>query len=328
MKYGAANVFEDLYYVDPQSGLRLLIPNTEQKNIKINSHGFRSPEINLTKPDSLIRTVFLGASTTFCAEVSGNDETWPYLVNKKLEDKFPQARFDFINAAVPGYTVQSSLKLLTNKVKNFEPDMIIIYHANNDLAANTRHLAINQGLISSEPINKTSWLAKHSLLWYLIEFNFQIWKKQRNSLSNIKQLDIKSARNEKYISMKFENELLNLVNECKNVSKEVAIVTFSYRVRREQVLDEQLEAAKCAFFYMPYLNLEDLLYGYEKYNMIIKKVAQKTSVSLIEGEMEIPGDNIHFADFIHFTDEGCRLMANRVSNGLFYSEKFKRLIQK
>src|SRR4051794_17475153 len=52
------------FYRDPQTGLRLPVPQSTQGKIRVNSLGFRSPEIPVPKPPGTVRLAFLGSSTT------------------------------------------------------------------------------------------------------------------------------------------------------------------------------------------------------------------------------------------------------------------------
>jgi hypothetical protein len=106
----------------------------------------------------------------------------------------------------------------------------------------------------------------------------------------------------------------------------VVLPTFSYRLRREQSAEQQLEAAESALYYMPYMSVEGLLKGYEAYNQAIREVARDTGALLVDGELEIPGDPLHFNDSVHFTDVGSAAMAGRVSAALLASERFRRLL--
>src|SRR5690242_11836091 len=80
LKYGASAMVEDYYTVDAKLNLRVPIANLSKGRITVNSLGFRGPEITVPKPAGTVRLAFLGASTTWCAEVSGNDKVWPHLV--------------------------------------------------------------------------------------------------------------------------------------------------------------------------------------------------------------------------------------------------------
>ena len=92
IKYGRMKNVDDTLTFDESMGLRMLTPGLVMGNIRVNSLGFRSPELTQPKPPSVIRLAFLGASTTYYAEVSTIDMTWPHLVAQKLLEAFPDAR--------------------------------------------------------------------------------------------------------------------------------------------------------------------------------------------------------------------------------------------
>jgi lysophospholipase L1-like esterase len=79
---------------------------------------------------------------------------------------------------------------------------------------------------------------------------------------------------------------------------------------------------------MPYMTPELLIKSFARYNEIIREVARATGAVLIEGEMEIPGDDTHFNDTVHFKDAGSRVMAARVAKGLLGSPQFQALLKR
>ena len=120
------------------------------------------------------RVAFLGGSTTFCAEVSGDDKTWPYLVVNALKSAYPDRSFDYINAGVPGYTSETSRKRYEAEVVALRPDLVVIYHATNDLISISRGIAKNRGLDSDVLEGNLTWLSDWSMLSYLVEKNLRI----------------------------------------------------------------------------------------------------------------------------------------------------------
>jgi hypothetical protein len=64
------------------------------------------------KPAGTVRIAFLGGSTTFCAEGSSNQATWPHLVWQALQTAHPNVRFDYLNASAPGYATAALLRNL------------------------------------------------------------------------------------------------------------------------------------------------------------------------------------------------------------------------
>jgi lysophospholipase L1-like esterase len=320
-KYGTATSYEGLYRVDDKINLRVLVPGAKIGNITINAAGFRGPEIDVPKPPGRIRLAFLGASTTFCAEVSSNAAVWPNLVVEKLRLRFPEARFDFVNGGVPGYTIRSSILNLRHRIDALDPDYIVIYDATNDLSGEVNKLAIAQGLRNVDD-NRPNWLARHFLLWELVEKNLKVMGAQRDAESEMHRVVLDKA----HLGAEFDKDLRELVELAGRDNRQVAVTTFSTQLRSEQTTEEKKRAAVSALVYMPNMGLNDLLFGYARYNDIIRTVARERGALLIEGENDIPGDPIHFVDTVHFTDAGSRKMAERVFNSLSKDPAFVRLV--
>ena len=176
---------EDTYTLDSASGLRIPIPGGRFGPISINSFGFRGPEISEDKPANRLRIAFLGGSTTYCAEVSSNEMTWPHLVWKALHERWPGLDLDYINAGVPGYSTRALLPALEKRVARFSPDIIVIYEATNDLSANSYEMARDQGVIADRPqVDDFDWLTRNSLLALLVRKNLEIMRLQRLATGN------------------------------------------------------------------------------------------------------------------------------------------------
>lgn len=306
-----------------QDGLRVLRPNVTTRTISINSLGFRGPPLAQPKPPKTLRIAFVGASTTFSAEASGNNMTWPHLVTEAIQDRYPDVSVDYVNAAVPGYTVKSSLINFRRRVAPLHPDVTVIYHATNDLSWETRSLATKQGIYEKHGEKNSDWLSRYSLLWYLVEKNLRIREAKEDALKTVGRLEFSPSE----LGEHFRKALTQLVTEAKKTSELVALATFSTQIRPEQTADQQLSAASSALYYMPFMDPQGLIVAFRQYNQIIAEVAGETGAVLIEGETLIPGDTEHFNDSVHFKDAGSRIMARRVSGALLSTPKFKSLVE-
>jgi lysophospholipase L1-like esterase len=319
LRHGQTGTVNSMLVPDPASGLEVPRPGVHSGKIHINSQGFRSPELTADKPR--LRLAFLGASTTFCAEVSRDEAAWPNLVAEHVKQAHPALSLDFVNAGVPGYVVDTSMENWRHRVAKLKPDVVVIYHATNDLSKDTRALAVQQGLQSAKR-QETSWLADHSMLWFLVEKTWAVKAAQQRAVSDSPRLTEIPPQ----LPQGFQERLVRLVREVQAQGALVALPTFTHRPRRGQSPEEQLKAAESALYYMPYMSLPGLLSGYEAYNQAIRLAAQETGALLIEGEYDIPGDAGHFTDSVHFSDTGSMAMAQRVSQALLGSPQFQSLL--
>ncbi len=305
---------------DPATGLNIPKPGQNTGRIRINREGFRSPEIPRVKPAGTVRLAFLGGSTTFCAEVSSNEATWPALVSRGLRERHPEVEFDYVNAGVPGYGLGSIRRTLERRVSPLGPDIIILYEATNDLAADTRELAARKGLFH-EMTADPSPLAKLSVAWNLIERKMIRQRAEHAAASGvILTYDADS------LAHAFGVRVAGFLRAARKVAPVCAVATFSHKMRHDQSPEVALANSAEALFYSPYNSVAGLLRSYDAYNRAIREAAHATGAVLIDGEDSIPGDNIHFADSVHFTDEGARAMAARVLGTLEEAPEFRRLV--
>jgi lysophospholipase L1-like esterase len=321
-KYGTPATVEDYYTDDPLTGLRVPIANLSKGHISVNSRGFRGPEIAMPKPPGTVRIAFLGASTTWCAEVSGNDSTWPHLVTTSLARALPAVRFDYVNAGVPGFAMHSIRKNLELRVAPLEPDVIVIYEASNDLSREMRELAARAGLIDEARMHELTWPSRYSLLWRLAEKNLRVMAAQRATSDPTRRLSARPAS----LGAEYRRDLTEVMREAQRTAKLVALATVSTQLRHEQTPEQQAQAMSSASFYMPFVTAPLLLDAFERYNDIGRQVAAEAGVVLIDGADEIPGDPAHFTDTVHFTDAGSRAMADRLTRALRGNPAFQAVV--
>lgn len=320
LRYGTTAKSYYRFAQDPATGLRIPEPGYEVGPIRINSLGFRGAEIEQPKPDGRIRLAFLGASTTFCAEASALEATWPHLVLEGLRAATPELEFDYVNGGVGGFTTGESLLSLEQRVAPFQPDVILYYEATNDLTADTRRVAVEAGLYAAEERDHAP-IGDWWLTYYLLEKN---WLQLSRSRGEHETLRFEPHA----LSRGFEERLTRLVRAAQARAPVVALATFAVQMRRQQAPEAQRAAAASALYYMPFLDPASLLDGYEEYNRVIRTVAQSTGAILIEGEGVIPGDALHFADSVHFLDPGSKLQAERILRGLLAAPAFQGLLDR
>jgi len=97
-----------------------------------NSLGFRGPEIELPKPQGRTRILCLGGSTTYSFAVD-DAHTYPVLLEAELRARYPSRDIEVVNGGAESYTTAESLANLAHRGLELEPDIVLIYHAPNDV---------------------------------------------------------------------------------------------------------------------------------------------------------------------------------------------------
>lgn len=139
---------------NPIKGLEKLQP------FRLNSRGFRGPEIEAEKPPGVQRIAVLGDSCTFGIVGVGKEEgtfawpePYPRLLQRKLDRSFGLGRFEVINYGTIGYSTFHARRLLYSEVLDDDPDFVVIRFGFND------HLASHTGHSVSDPHNRVlEWL--------------------------------------------------------------------------------------------------------------------------------------------------------------------------
>ena len=107
-------------------------PSTNKKN-PVNSLGFRGPEILEKKPRT-IRIICLGSSTTYGTGLDYGD-TYPAILQKKLNEIFRDGRYEVINGGQPGLNVAQITSLIKYEILALKPDIVFVMNINNNLKA-------------------------------------------------------------------------------------------------------------------------------------------------------------------------------------------------
>ena len=110
-----------------------LIPAND--NINYNSLGFRGSEFSVVKPVDTYRIFLLGGSTMIGSGASSDETTKPGILQKIFDSDNSVKRIEVINAAFFGANSKTEFNFISQKLVNYQPDLLIIYDGLNDLKA-------------------------------------------------------------------------------------------------------------------------------------------------------------------------------------------------
>ncbi len=111
-------------------------PNLNKSIFQTNSFGLLGPEISTNKPPNTYRILLLGDSAPVGLGLQKREDAFGEQFVEILKRRFPQRKFELINAAVSGYTSLQGLTFLKNYGLSYSPDLIIVYFGNNDASKN------------------------------------------------------------------------------------------------------------------------------------------------------------------------------------------------
>ena len=123
---------EGLYYTHPYTAYDMKPGYGIPGEVTINSYGFRGKEFDITKAPGTFRIVALGGSTTYGIGLE-EDGTYPYHLEKVLQERLGTDKVEVINAGLVSATTAESLSRFLLKVVPLDPDMVIFYEGYNDL---------------------------------------------------------------------------------------------------------------------------------------------------------------------------------------------------
>jgi lysophospholipase L1-like esterase len=313
-RYGTTSPIasDSVFIRDKSLGLKVHRPGFELRgteiHIKINSLGFRGEEFSKEKPRGTVRIACVGASTTYCAEVSHNEATWPAVLQTLLQPEYPEVKLHVINAGVSGYLIADSIKNLRYRVLPLEPDLVIYYEAHNDLLVDTRNLAINRGIIvdDTQPrSNLVAYMTEKSLLFHLIDKNIALVRAKRGS-GGEKLTDLPRNLPDRVI-----HELAVIHDLVSEADIPLVLSHFFIRPDRDQPRATQVKNAEVAFLYMPWMTIDSLLDSFDLYNEAIARFADSRDIPYVDDRIGIPSDGVHYVDHVHFSNSGCKVMAQR-----------------
>jgi uncharacterized protein YjbI with pentapeptide repeats len=119
-----------------------------------NSEGFRGPEFLKEKPDKTYRIFVIGGSTTF-GDGNADNKTWPYHLHEIFDTLDLNYNVEIINAGFSSGWSGSEIKLIREKILDYNSDLLMVYDGWNDVRM---QLGEPQGRIANpEMANPTLW---------------------------------------------------------------------------------------------------------------------------------------------------------------------------
>ncbi len=302
------------------------------ENIQVNSHGFRGEEIKVKKPKGTYRIAILGGSTVLNREVPF-EKNAVRLLEKQLRKQYPDKKIEVINAGKDWYNSEHSIIQYLFHVKDFDPDMVIIWQGANDLYTSCTPSSTQYGSFKSDYSHSFGALHNMAVNYFrpkplikieLVSLDFFLKFIEDNLYSDIVF----------FIREKELNEFAKLYRSSKGDFTEVTdfpsaaiyrrnLQTFIHIVKQAKIpliLGNQpslykpdpshAETRRLIFPELvckkdeKYYSMSSLLKGFKMFNNITERVAKENEILFIDLDKAVPKDLKHFSDSVHYTEKG------------------------
>lgn len=289
---------------------------------KHNSLGYRSDEIVMPKPEGQFRIVCLGGSTTYTTDVEDYRTSYPSLLEKELKER-GYTQVSVINAGVGSWTSWESLINFELRVLDLEPDMIIVYHAVNDILARlvwppAAYRGDNSGSTRPVVMSMPSIFEYSTLLRYLL---IRAGLVEPHS-STDRNLD---APPDTYYAKDFYDQKVRQTypdGMFRKVSAKDMLMTNEPKFFRRNIEHivlianhRDIEPVLATFAYSPLFTdepsvaTEEYQAAYVEMNETLKSIAREIGAHLFDFASLYPVDKQYYTDGLHVNVEGAKLKA-------------------
>jgi len=146
----------DIHWTDPEGRTTYIV------DVQLNSRGFRTHEFPDRKMDDDLVVVCLGGSTVWGAVAPTNAETWPELLEAKLQEAHPTRNVRVYNLGMSGGSTAVSVVNLAIIGVPLQPDLVIAYGGINDTGPVAMHdYKTDQSHYFVDFVPESNWLGFH-----------------------------------------------------------------------------------------------------------------------------------------------------------------------
>lgn len=314
---------------------------TDSYTTNVNSQGFRGQNISKVKKSGTYRIFILGGSTvlnrgTQFKKISSR------ILEKKLQKRFPDKKVEVMNAGVDGYTTEHSIIQYLFKIKDFDPDLIIMWHGYNDWAYSCSPPDKTYGDFKSDYSHYLSadatmvfdhFRPQPLIAFKSLAFDFFIRFLQDNWYSDVFKYYQKNSSFQGYFtestksrqydlndlpSLKsYERNLQSLINILKADNIELIIGNQPNLLKNKLNIEEQKNLFYPGFnctINGKYPSLQSVTKDLQLFNNSTKIIAKKNNVNFIDLDRSIPKTLDYYTDEVHYTEKGNQKIADILFN--------------
>lgn len=302
-----SRVETDCFEPDPNRVLPYRMrPNSQsgffQSRFRINSRGFRGQELARNKGNTY-RIVALGESTTFGIGLTADYRPWPELLEEMIRERLKPSRpVEVVNAGIIRFNLEDTLHRLGPEILPLAPDLLISYHGWNGFHFFSAALPPVFG--------KHLPIYKPRPIRLLAECEYRL-----KMLASKRRLMTKSALNPPPVSDLMATPYARAYEQLVQISQtnNLRLVLANYSM----AVNAQSPAEVVDFYREAFPALYWQIQANQMHSRLVEEVARRnSSICLVDTHPHLDGRHELFIDPMHFTQEGDRLMAETMFEGI------------
>jgi hypothetical protein len=287
-------------------------PNARYKKWKLNSLGYRGPELR----EDTTRIVVFGASETF-GLFEREDREYPRLLEKRLNERAGSEQFQVVNVAYAGMPVDAMIRRVPEITKKVRPRIALIYPTpanyiwlpwlKSETAARGEEAPNKLEIRIIEQIKE--------ILKRTIPEETQHWLRKRQILQAVHAYGQVMERVPEQNVARFRSDLEALTEALQSHGVDPVLVTHAHRFGPTLTEEDRYYLVVWRRFY-PMLSEAGFVDMEHRMNAAVRSLASARGYLLIDAARRMQPGSRYFADFAHFTDDGSEAMSNVLAEGL------------
>ncbi len=262
---------------------------------QINNIGLRGEDVDLAVPGK--RILCVGDSVTFGYTVSGDDKTYPHLLQQRLRQAGHP--WTVLNGGMPRYRVEHMVNLFTERMGSLKPDIVILLGGWND----ANDLVLKPAPTALQVI--AQWVEKNIFTYRLVHRTLQ---------STDLFGDTPTARIGATIDQDGCAQFAGAVHRLTTLSQKHSATPVLCTLPHFYANRSTEEARQKLALFSPFGSEEQIESVAEEMNARIRTIAAKESVLLVEFS-RIDQASL-FYDAVHPNDQGTAMIAEQVFQAL------------
>ena len=303
---------EEMLFVTDSLGYHLR-PNGRFREWRIDSLGFRGPDVPREKPPGVTRIITVGASETFgLYETAGKE--WPARLQTLLDSVRP-GRYQVLNAAIPGISPNRITSYFERWLVRLDPDVVIFYptptfvlpppSASNSPQVKSPNAHAGVSLSSLRILGKARDAYK-GVAPAKLQMAVRQWITDREVRRHPPDWVIASVAPERVQA--FGNDILELSHAVRRGDASLILATHASRIS-DGSTDAERDLLLAWRRLYPNRTTTVLMQTEKLANQVIGEVGARYGIPVVDADKLIPKSPAYFADVAHFTDAGAELMA-------------------